>query len=141
MRIVSVLGAIICWVLSICDQDGQCSHQLLPNPKEADPEAKPRWQDYLAEFDYTLEHKPGKANVVADALSRRAELAAIPQVKGDIKGLIREGLEHDPIARQIIDLAVKRGTKRFWVEDGLIYTRGRRLYVPRWGNIRRSLIK
>ncbi|GER38202.1 polyprotein [Striga asiatica] len=40
-------------------------------PKQA------RWQDFLAEFDYKLEYKPGKANVVADALSRKAELAAL----------------------------------------------------------------
>ncbi|TXG73104.1 hypothetical protein EZV62_001683 [Acer yangbiense] len=41
------------------------------SPKQA------RWQDFLAEFDYRLEYKPGKANVVADALSRKAELAAM----------------------------------------------------------------
>ncbi|KAL5734919.1 hypothetical protein ACOSP7_032780 [Xanthoceras sorbifolium] len=34
------------------------------SPKQA------RWQDFLAEFDYTLEYKSGKANLVADALSR-----------------------------------------------------------------------
>ncbi|RVX00820.1 Retrovirus-related Pol polyprotein from transposon 412 [Vitis vinifera] len=28
-----------------------------------------RWQDFLAEFDYTLEYKPGSVNHVADALS------------------------------------------------------------------------
>ncbi|GKC20426.1 reverse transcriptase [Tanacetum coccineum] len=43
------------------------------SPKQA------RWQDFLAEFDYTLEYKPGKANVVTDALSRKAEFAAITQ--------------------------------------------------------------
>ncbi|RVW33091.1 Transposon Tf2-2 polyprotein [Vitis vinifera] len=76
------------------------------SPKQA------RWQDFLAEFDYTLEYKPGSANHVADALSRKAELASMT-----------------------------RKTKRFWVEDGLLYTKGRRLYVPKWGNIRRNLIK
>ncbi|KAL6318097.1 hypothetical protein AAG906_035242 [Vitis piasezkii] len=30
-----------------------------------------RWQDFLAEFNYTLEYKPGSANHVADALSRK----------------------------------------------------------------------
>ncbi|CAN4076900.1 unnamed protein product [Withania somnifera] len=34
-------------------------------PKQA------RWQDFLDEFDYKLEYKPGKANVVDDALSRK----------------------------------------------------------------------
>ncbi|RVX18881.1 Transposon Tf2-12 polyprotein [Vitis vinifera] len=74
-----------------------------------------RWQDFLAEFDYTLEYKPGSANHVADALSRKAELASMTsQPQGDIMDLLREGLQHDP---------------------------GRRLYVPKWGNIRRNLIK
>ncbi|XP_049382777.1 uncharacterized protein LOC125847126 [Solanum stenotomum] len=35
------------------------------------------WQDFLAEFNFTFEYKPGKANVVADALSRKATLAEI----------------------------------------------------------------
>ncbi|CAM8905253.1 unnamed protein product [Rhodiola kirilowii] len=34
------------------------------SPKQA------RWQDFLAEFDMVFEYKPGKVNVVADALSR-----------------------------------------------------------------------
>ncbi|RVW79090.1 Retrovirus-related Pol polyprotein from transposon 17.6 [Vitis vinifera] len=76
------------------------------SPKQA------RWQDFLAEFDYTLEYKPVSANHVADALSCKAEL-----------------------------VSMTRKTKRFWVEDGLLYTKGRRLYVPKWGNIRRNMIK
>ncbi|RVX00707.1 Transposon Tf2-12 polyprotein [Vitis vinifera] len=68
------------------------------SPKQA------RWQDFLAEFDYTLEYKPG-------------------------------------MAKSLIALAHEGKTKRFWVEDGLLYTKGRRLYVPKWGNIRRNLIK
>ena len=39
------------------------------SPKQA------RWQDFLAEFDYTLEYKPGSANHMVNALSRKAELA------------------------------------------------------------------
>ena len=41
------------------------------SPKQA------RWQDFLAEFDYTLEYKPGTANPMADALSRKADLASM----------------------------------------------------------------
>ena len=41
------------------------------SPKQA------RWQNFLVEFDYRLEYKPGKANVIADALSRKAELATL----------------------------------------------------------------
>jgi len=35
-----------------------------------------RWVQKMAEFDYKLQHIPGKDNVVADALSRRADHAA-----------------------------------------------------------------
>ncbi|RVW76058.1 Retrovirus-related Pol polyprotein from transposon 17.6 [Vitis vinifera] len=101
-----------------------------------------RWQDFLAEFDYTLEYKPGSANHVADALSCKAELASITsQPQGYIMDLLREGLQHDPVAKSLIALAHEGKTKRFWVEDGLLYTKGRRLYVPKWGDIRRNLIK
>ncbi|XP_012859014.1 PREDICTED: uncharacterized protein LOC105978142 [Erythranthe guttata] len=72
------------------------------SPKQA------RWQDFLAEFDYVLQYKPGKANVVADALSRKAELAAISSTRGNLANMIREGLEHDPMAKELIRL-VKEG--------------------------------
>ncbi|RVW51386.1 Retrovirus-related Pol polyprotein from transposon 297 [Vitis vinifera] len=41
------------------------------SPKQA------RWQDFLAEFNYTLEYKPESANHVVDALSRKTELASM----------------------------------------------------------------
>ena len=41
------------------------------SPKQA------RWQDFLAEFDYVLEYKPGKINLVTDALSRKSEFVAM----------------------------------------------------------------
>ncbi|RVX07789.1 Transposon Ty3-I Gag-Pol polyprotein [Vitis vinifera] len=56
-------------------------------------------------------------------------------------GSSKGGLQHDPMAKSLIALAHEGKTKRFWVEDGLLYTKGRRLYVPKWGNIRRNLIK
>ena len=55
--------------------------------------------------------------------------------------LIKEGLQHDPVAKSLITLAHEGKTRRFWVEDDLLYTKGKRLYVPKWGSIRRNLIK
>ncbi|KAE8732402.1 hypothetical protein F3Y22_tig00002193pilonHSYRG00042 [Hibiscus syriacus] len=40
------------------------------SPKQA------RWQEFLAEFDFSMEYKPGKVNCVADGLSRRVVLLA-----------------------------------------------------------------
>jgi len=41
------------------------------SPKQA------RWKDFLTEFDYVLEYKPGRINLVADALSQKSEFAAM----------------------------------------------------------------
>ncbi|KAH9722467.1 Endonuclease [Citrus sinensis] len=72
------------------------------SPKQA------RWQDFLAEFDYRLEYKPGKANVVADALSRKAELATLSmsQPKSDLVSRIKEGLQQDPLAKDLLEKVV-----------------------------------
>ena len=35
-----------------------------------------RWMEYLEDYDFTLHYHPGKANVVADALSRKSRVDA-----------------------------------------------------------------
>ena len=105
------------------------------SPKQA------RWQDFLAEFDYQLEYKSGKANVVADALSRKAELAAISQPDSPLLEKIKEGLEHDALAKSLLPLVTEGKTRRFWLSNGLLYAKGHRLYVPKWSNMRKELIK
>ncbi|KAL6312910.1 hypothetical protein AAG906_016058 [Vitis piasezkii] len=42
-----------------------------------------------------------------------------------------ERLQRDPVSKSLIALAHEGKTKRFWVEDDLLYTKGRRLYVPK----------
>ncbi|GJY53363.1 putative nucleotidyltransferase, ribonuclease H [Tanacetum coccineum] len=73
------------------------------SPKQA------RWLYFLSEFDYQLEEKPGKANVVADVLSQA--------------------------------LANDRKTRRFWLKGDMLFTKGDRLYVPKWGDLRRVILK
>ncbi|GJY48141.1 putative nucleotidyltransferase, ribonuclease H [Tanacetum coccineum] len=84
---------------------------------------------------------PGKANVVADALSRKAEFAAITQAQFFLQDRIKEGLEHDPLAKKIIALAKDRRTRRFWLKRDMLFTKGDRLYVPKWGDLRRAILK
>ncbi|KAI3454911.1 hypothetical protein Pfo_011574 [Paulownia fortunei] len=98
--------------------------------------------------DHKIKLEPGtkppaiKANVVVDALSQKMELAAVSLAKGEITDLIKQGLDQDPLARELKKLAVEGKTKQFWVEDGLLYyTKGRCLYVPKWGSLRKELIK
>lgn len=105
------------------------------SPKQA------RWQDFLAEFDMELQYKPGRENHVADALSRKAELAAVCLLHGAIRERIREGTCEDPVTQGLVRLVKEGKAQRFWVSDGLLLTKGRRIYVPRWGNLRRELMK
>ena len=100
------------------------------SPKQA------QWQDFLAEFDYVLEYKSGRINLVADALSRKAEFAALP-----LLDRIKEGLAQDPTAKNMMEYAKEGKTWSFWLEGDLLYTKGRRLYVLLFGNLRRELLK
>ncbi|GJY19124.1 putative nucleotidyltransferase, ribonuclease H [Tanacetum coccineum] len=85
--------------------------------------------------------KPGKANVVADALSRKAEFTTITQAQLFLQDRIKEGLKHDPLAKKIIALAKDRRTRRFWLKGDMLFTKGDRLYVPKWGDLRRAILK
>ena len=75
-----------------------------------------RWQDFLTEFDYRLEYKPKKANIVADALSRKAELAtlSLSQPKSDLVMRIKEGLQQDLLAKNLLGKVFEGNTRRFW---------------------------
>ncbi|KAI4331788.1 hypothetical protein L6164_016743 [Bauhinia variegata] len=62
-----------------------------------------RWQDFLAKFDYELQYKTGKANVVADALSRKDELATLlAHPIDDIEAYVRTCLvcQQDKVEQQ-----------------------------------------
>jgi hypothetical protein len=51
------------------------------SPKQA------RWQEFLQEYDFMWEHKPGRHNLVADALSRKSvdeTVAALSRVESDL---------------------------------------------------------
>ncbi|XP_055814662.1 uncharacterized protein LOC129884377 [Solanum dulcamara] len=68
---------------------------------------KTRWQDFLAEFDYELEYKPNKGNVVADTLSKKFELASITTAHCDIQDTIKNGLQYDPEIKRLMKLAIQ----------------------------------
>ncbi|KAE8706830.1 cytochrome P450 78A7-like [Hibiscus syriacus] len=102
------------------------------SPKQA------RWQEFLAEFDFSLEYKQGKVNCVADGLSRRY---AIETVEDTLLERIKEGLPHDLVAERIIEGAKEGRTQEFWLEGELVYHRGHRLFVPQYGKLRKELMK
>ena len=102
-----------------------------------------RWLELLAEFDFEIVHRPGKSNVVADALSRlnKIEVQELGTVK---KGVKREdlfkGLEqaykNDKETKRILE---NLDTEKDFcvVQNKIFYTgKGRmQLYLPQ-GDIR-----
>ncbi|KAL0434686.1 UNVERIFIED_CONTAM: Transposon Tf2-11 polyprotein [Sesamum radiatum] len=107
-----------------------------------------RWQEVLSEFHFVLEYRAGSSNHVADALSRRADLASLGSVAAlsssavatSIRDRARELLPKDSAVEGLVHLFEQGKARKFWLDDGLLMTKGNRLYVPKGGNLRKSLI-
>jgi len=75
-----------------------------------------RWQDFLAEFDYVLDYKPGRINLVANILSQKAEFAAVmSHLQSPLLDRIKEGLTQDSRAKNMMEYAKEGKTRRFWL--------------------------
>ncbi|XP_052620961.1 uncharacterized protein LOC111893627 [Lactuca sativa] len=122
------------------------SLQHIQNQKELNMRQR-RWVELLADYDCEISYHPGKANVVADALSRKElgpsyhlkhmELVVVPNIfyqirASQIEGLKEENMKDEVMVRQH-ELLVedKRGLKTF---------RGR-LWVPKVGGARDTLLR
>ena len=101
----------------------------------------------MADFDFALEYKAGATNHVADALSRKAELAAchyvcsLSSISFSIREKIKAHLDKDAMAESLIHLVKKGKTRQFWVQDGLLMIKGNRVFVPKDADLRKTLLK
>jgi hypothetical protein len=105
-----------------------------------------RWSEFLQQFDYEMEYKQGKLNVVADALSRRRDwqeegtesTAITHQFNGlsestvdfseELMRKVKLAYVSDEKCREIV-LNPRMFHTNFTVSKGLIYC-GRQLYIP-----------
>ena len=46
--------------------------------------------EFLKDYDYTINYHPGKANVVADALSRKAQISGLMVKEWEMLGAVGE---------------------------------------------------
>ena len=69
-------------------------------------------------------------------------LAHLQTVKIDksVKDVLRMFLQKDHAAHNIMNLAKASKTRRFWIEEDLLVTKGNRLYVPRARDLRKRLL-
>ncbi|KAE9314987.1 hypothetical protein PR003_g19102 [Phytophthora rubi] len=94
-----------------------------------------RWLYFFTEYNFTVEYKPGKQNVLADALSRRPdyELAHLAYLESPLFELIREAYADDndlaglvealSAPNKAVDLTARQRSRlhRFSVVEGLLY--------------------
>ncbi|KAL0283024.1 UNVERIFIED_CONTAM: Transposon Tf2-12 polyprotein [Sesamum radiatum] len=126
--------------------DNTAVSHFMTQPKLTSRQA--RWQKLLSEFHFVLEYRAGSSNHVADALSRRADLASLGSVAAfgssavatSIRHRARELLHRDSTAQGLVHLVEKGKARQFWLEDALLMTKGNRLYVPKGGDLRNLLI-
>ena len=104
-----------------------------------------RWIKLFHEFDFEIIFKPGKENVIADSLSRKAFLNAISMANNPIIERIKEAAKHDFEYTQQMNLASqdpdrKRPADRYYsCHDGCLYYRDR-ICVPNNINLRKALL-
>ncbi|GMF57314.1 unnamed protein product [Phytophthora fragariaefolia] len=94
-----------------------------------------RWLSFVAEYNFTVEYKPGKQNVLADAPSRRPdyELAHLTYLESSLYELIREAYAGDgdlaglvetlSVPNKTVGLTARQRSRlhRYSVVEGLLY--------------------
>lgn len=104
-----------------------------------------RWQEFLADFNFSIRYVRGEDNTVADALSRQfsdspAIVAPVLALNTDsqLLSLIKTGYAEDPWCRKLLSDGIKvAGVSR---RGGLLYVADR-LVVPRVPSVRESLFR
>lgn len=101
----------------------------------------------------TIEYRPGRHNAVADALSKKGQLAGLEeeedrktrsrirvQMSEDMKNKIKGSVEIDTLAQNIVKQLKEGKTQKFFLRDGFLFF-GNRLYVPKSSGLKRHLLK
>ena len=68
-----------------------------------------RWMEYVEDYDFTLHYHPSKANVVADALSRKSRrvLASVASQEWQMLKVVGQfGLQYSDQAQGVLGILV-----------------------------------
>ncbi|KAK2995576.1 hypothetical protein RJ640_000052 [Escallonia rubra] len=85
--------------------------------------------------------KPQNVVPCGTAPPKEEKLSTTSKAKGEIVKLIKEGLQRDPLAKELLQLAKSGKTQRYRVKGDLLYTRDGRVYVPKWRDLRKMVIR
>jgi len=99
-----------------------------------------RWQDTLALFNVDIQHKPGKDNVVLDALSRKHQLRVVYVGETKLQKEVRQASRQDAFAKEARQNIQNGAKSHFHLQNGLLWYKQKRLYVPK-GKMRDTILK
>jgi hypothetical protein len=131
--------------------DHQSLHYLPTQPQLSPRQV--RWLEFLQQFEFDIEYKPGRLNVVADALSRRSDHQPAPSppaelnhlvssassIASDVLQRVRAAYDDDPVCRDLLSPTAARGTL-YTVRNNLIFS-GNQLYIPASSALKAELMK
>ncbi|KAL4352429.1 hypothetical protein GQ457_06G009410 [Hibiscus cannabinus] len=94
-------------------------------------------------LDETVDRMDQQDNSLKDEIANLKKVVQelAQQAEGQLLERIKEGLAHDPVAETLIGYTKEGKSRRYWLEGDLLYTRGNRLYIPQFGNLRKHLMK
>ena len=94
------------------------------------------WLDFIQEFNLEIIYRPGKENIVADALSRRPDytINALYTLPTGLLPAVLSASKHDEQYQRLLRQVESQNRTDFQVRDGLLYKDEKpsplRLYVP-----------
>lgn len=105
-----------------------------------------QWLPKLLEFDYTIQYKKGKENLVADVLSRvdgtEVLHMAMTVLECDLMKKIQEAYETDVSIKTIIEVLQKDpGAKKHFASDLGVLRRKSKMVVPNDMEVRTTILK
>jgi hypothetical protein len=113
-----------------------------------------RWSEFLQQFEFEIEYKPGKLNVAADALSRREDLQStmisnpslhnlaetvVTVMSDSLTQQLKDAYPHDTFCRDLLSNP-RQYHNHYHIHNGLIFC-GSQLYIPSSDEIKSELMR